>query len=68
MSVENDRIEEQFLSAAPAEDGLEILVISRDAAAEERRQAAEHGDYQLAERWLWHEQLLDAEEAFREQQ
>lgn len=33
----------------------------RDEAQEARRQAAEHGDYQLAERWYWHERILASE-------
>ncbi len=33
----------------------------RDEAQEARRQAAEHGDYRLAERWYRHERILASE-------
>lgn len=42
-------------------DRVEPPGCSRDEAQEARRQAAEHGDYRLAERWYWHERMLASE-------
>jgi len=39
-------------------DRVDPPEFGRDEAHEARRQAAERGDYRLAERWYWHERIL----------
>jgi hypothetical protein len=59
MSAEYDRAPDRSLLV----DDVRSLITTVEGAEEARRHAAEIGDYAMAQRWLWHERQLAAQDA-----